>query len=174
MFAVSFISRFMETPKCTHWKARKRILRYIAETTNFCIQYTSNSNFKLIGYTHSDFADSIDDKKSTSRYVFNFGSGSVAWALKKQPIVTLSSVEEEYVAAIVAACQNVWMRINISELEHEQTEPTPIFYDTKSAIALSRNHVFYKRSKHIDTRYHFIRELINNNEISVEFCKSEN
>ena len=84
--------------------------------TNFGIQYTSNSNFKLIGYTGSDFAVSIDDKNNTSGYVFSFGSGSVAWASKKQPIVTLSFAEVEYVAAIAAACQTVWMRINISKL----------------------------------------------------------
>ena len=70
----------MEFPKHTHWKAGKRILRYITVTTNFGIQYTSNSNFKLIGYTDSDFAGSIDDRKSTSGYVLSFGSGSVAWA----------------------------------------------------------------------------------------------
>ena len=66
------------------------------------------------------------------------------------------------------------MRRTLSKLRHEQNEPTPILCDNNSAISLSRNHVFHKRSKHIDTRYHFIRELINNNEISVEFCKSEN
>ena len=66
------------------------------------------------------------------------------------------------------------MRRTLFELQHQQNEPTPIFCDNNSAIALSRNHVFHKRSKHIDTRYHFIRELINNNEISVEFCTSRN
>ena len=88
--------------------------------------------------------------------------------------MTLSSVEAEYVAAIAAACQIVWMRRTLFELQHEQNQPTPIFCDSNSAIALSRNHVFHKRSKHIDTRYHFIRELINNNEINVEFCTSRN
>ena len=107
MFAVSLISRFMETPKSTHWHAGKRILRYIAGTTNFGIQYTSNSNFKLIAYTDSDFAGSIDDRKRTSGYVFSFGSGSLSWASKKQPIVTLSSTEAEYVAAIAATCKTI-------------------------------------------------------------------
>ena len=88
--------------------------------------------------------------------------------------MTISSAEAEYVAAIAAACQTIWMRRTLSELQHEKNEPNPIFCDNNSAIALSRNHVFHKRSKHIDTRYHFIRELINNNEISMEFCRSEN
>ena len=78
MFALSLISIFMESPKNTHWKVGKRILRYIYGTTSFGIQYTSYSNFKLIGYTDNDFASSIDDRKITSGYVFSFGSGSVA------------------------------------------------------------------------------------------------
>ena len=106
--------------------------------------------------------------------MFSFGSGSVAWESKKQPIVTLSSAEVEYVAATVAACQTVWMRRTLSELQHEQNEPTHIFCDNKSAIALSRNHIFHKTNKHIDTRYHFIGELINNNEVNVEFFTSRN
>ena len=88
--------------------------------------------------------------------------------------MTLSSAEAEYVVATTAACQTIWMRRTLYELQHEQNEPTPIFCDNKLAISLSRNHVFHKRSKHIDTRYHFIKEPIKNNEISVEFCTSGN
>ena len=128
----------------------------------------------MIGYTDSDVAGSIDDRNNTSGYVFSFVLGSVAWASKKKPIVTLSSIEAEYVVATTAACQTVWMRRTLSELHHEQSEPTQNFSDNKSAIALSRNHVFHKRSMHIDTRYHFIREWINNNEINMKFCRSKN
>ena len=84
--------------------------------------------------------------------------------------MTLSFVEVEYVAATTPACQTMWMRITLFELQHEQDEPTQIFCDNKSAIALSRNHFFHKRSKHIDSRYHFIRELINSKEINMKFC----
>jgi len=130
-------------------------------------------NFELIGYNDSDFAGSIDDMKSTSGYVFSLRSGAVAWASKKQPIVTLSSTEAEYVAAETAACQTVWMRKVLEELLHEQNEATQIFCENMFAIALSKNHIFHKQSKHIDTRYHFIRELVNGEEISVQFCRSE-
>jgi len=113
-------------------------------------------NFELIGHTDSDFAGSIDDMKSTSGYVFNLGSRPVAWASKKQPNVTLTSTEAEYVAAAIAACQTVWMRKVLEELLHEQNEAKQIFCDNMFAIALSKNHIFHKQSKHIDTRYHFI------------------
>ena len=116
MFAVSLFSIFMESLKNTHWRFGKRILRYIVETTNFGIHYTSNSHFTLIGYTDSDFASFIDDRKCTSGYVFSIGLGSIALVSKKQPIATLSSVEAEYVAATTAACQTIWMRRTLSEL----------------------------------------------------------
>jgi hypothetical protein len=130
MFVVNLISRFMETTKSTHWQDGKMILRYVVGTTNYGVLYTSDSDFKLIGYNDSDFAGSIDDRKSTSGYVFSFGSRVVAWDSKKKPIVTLSSVEEEYVATKTTACQTMWMRRIVTELLHEQQEPTQIFYVT--------------------------------------------
>ena len=172
MYAVSLISRFMQTPKVSHWKAGKRILRYVSGTKNYGILYSSSNDFRLIGYTNSDSAGCIDERKSTSGYVFHFGLGVVSWASKKQPIVTLSSAEAEYVAATGAACQAIWMRRMLKELNYEQEEATKIYCDNNSAIALSKNLVFHKISKHIDTRYHFIKELIRNGEIYLEYCKS--
>ena len=111
----------------------------------------------MIGYTDNDFAGSIDDRKCTSGYVFSFGLRSVAWDSKKHPIVALSSAEAEYVTATTATCQTMWMRRTLYELLHEQDEPTQVFCDNKSVIALLRNHIFHKRSNHFDTRYHFIQ-----------------
>ena len=121
--------------------------------------YSTSENFKLIGYT--DNGGSIDDRTNTFGYTFHFGTGVVSWASKKQPIVTLSSAEAEYVAATGATCQAVWMRRMLKDLSQNQQESTTIFCDNYSAIALSKNHVFHKKTKHIDTRYHFIRELVN-------------
>ena len=98
----------MESPKDSHnWKAGKRILRYVSGTKDLGIMYSTLENFKLIGYTDSENEGNIDDKKSTSGYTFHFGTGVVSWASKKQPIVTLSSAESEYVAATSAACHFV-------------------------------------------------------------------
>ena len=97
----------------------------------------------------------------------------MAWASKKQPIMTISSVGAEYVASTSAACQAVWMRRVLKDLMQQQDQSTTIYCDSKSTIALSKNHVFHKRTKHIDTRYHFIRELVNNGEISLEHCRSK-
>eukprot|EP00253_Pinus_taeda_P024898 PITA_24898 len=147
MYAVSLISRFMERPKEARWQAAKRIL--------------------------SDWAGSVDDRKSTSGYVFHMGSGAISWASKKQSIVALSTAEAEYVAATAAACQAVWMRRMLRSLGQEQAKETVIFCDNSSAIALSKNSVFHKRTKHIDTRFHYIRELVNNGEIVLEHCRTQ-
>jgi hypothetical protein len=173
MYGVSLISRFMETPKESHWKERKRILRYVNGTKVFGIKYSTSEVFRLIGYIDNDCGGNIDDRKSTSKYTFHFGTSMVSWASRKHPIVTPSSTEAEYVAATSATCQAVWMRRMLKYLLQEQHEPTKIFYDNNSTILLSKNHVFHKKTKHIDTRYHFIRELVNDKEINLEFCRSK-
>ena len=142
MHAVSLISRFMERPKETHWQEAKRILRYVNGTKGFGILYSSSESFMLIGYTDSDRAGSVDDRKSTSGYVFHMGSGAISWASKKQPIVALSTAEAEYVAAIAAACQAVWLRRVLRDFCHEQEKGTTIYCDNSSAIALSKKFCF--------------------------------
>eukprot|EP00253_Pinus_taeda_P031401 PITA_31401 len=173
MHDVSLFSRFMERPKETHWQAAKRILRYVNGTKGFGILYSSFQSFMLTSYTESDWAGSFDDRKSTLGYVFHMGSGAISWASKKQPVVSLSTVEAEYVAATAATCQAVWLRRVLRDLCHEQENGTTIYCDNNSAIALSKNSVFHKRKKHIDTKFHFIRELVNNAEIVLQHYKTE-
>ena len=173
MFAISLISRFMERPKEAHWQAAKRILRYVKGTKRFGILYTTSKYSDLIGYTDSDWAGSIDDRRSTTSYVFHMGSGTISWASKKQPIVALSTAEAEYVAATAAACLAIWMRRMLRSLCQEQAKETMIFCDNSSAIALSKNVVFHKRTKHIDTKFHYIRELVNNGEIVLVHCRTQ-
>ena len=139
----------------------------------FGILYTVSEHSDLIGYTDSDWAGSVDNQKSTSGYVFHMGSGAISWASKKQPIVALSTAEEEYMAATAAACQAVWMRRMLRSLCQEQATTTIIFCDNSSAIALSKNSVFHKRTKHIDIKFHYIRELVNNGEIILQHCRTQ-
>ena len=134
--------------------------------------YSTSENFKLIGYTDSDNGGSTDDRKNTSGYTFHFGTCVVSWDSKKQCIVTLSSATTQYVSTTSVACQSVWMRIMLKDLSQNQQEPTTILCENSSTIALSKNRVFHKTTKNIDTRYHFIRELVNNKDICLEFRRS--
>ena len=118
-------------------------------------------------------SNSVDDRKSTSSYVFHMGSGAISWAFKKQSIVALSTAEAEYVAATATTCQEVWMRRMLRSLCQEHVKGTVIYCDNSLAIALSKNSVFHKRTKHIDAKYHYIRELVSNGEIVLQHCRTE-
>jgi hypothetical protein len=172
MYATSLVSRFMESPKDSHWKMAKQVLRYVAGTLNFGLWYTKSDSNQLSGYTDGDFAGNLDDRKSTSGHAFNLVMNLISWASKKQPIVLISSAEAEYVAATSASCQVVWLRRILKDMSLTENDPTPIFCDNTLAIVLSKNHVFHKKRKHIDTRFHFIRELVNNGDIVLQFCGS--
>ena len=173
LFGVGLVSRFMEEPTMTHLKTAKRILRYIKGTLDFGLFYSSSNNFRLVGYSDSDWAGDLDDRKSTTGFLFYLGDTAFTWISKKQPIVTLSTCEAEYVAAASCVCHAMWLRSLLKELNFAQEEATEIFVDNQSAIALAKNPVFHDRSKHIDTKYHFIRECMANMEVRMTHARSE-
>ena len=104
---------------------------------------------------------------------FYLGIGTFSWSSKKWQVVTLSSIEVEYMTVTSIACQAVWLHRMLSELKYEQKDPTKILCDNKFAIALTKNSMFHGRSKHISIKFHYIRELVKNQEIELEFCRSE-
>ncbi|XP_047952717.1 cineole synthase 1, chloroplastic-like [Salvia hispanica] len=115
---------------------------------------------------------SVDDRRSTSGFVFNLGSGAVTWSSKKQGVTALSTAEAEYVAATSSACQGLWLRRVLADFEQEQKQATGIFCDNRSTVAIAKNQVMHGRTKHIDIKFHFIRDLINEGVISLKFCSS--
>ena len=173
VYSVSLISRYMSRPTELHLQAAKRILRYLKGTFDYGIMYKRMSTNDLIAYTDSDYAGDLNDRKSTSGYVFLLSSGAVSWLSKKQPIVTLSTTEAEFVAAAGCASQVVWMRRVLDQLGHLQGRSTIVMCDNSSTIKLSKNPVMHGRSKHIDVRFHFLRELANDGVIELLHCGSE-
>ncbi|XP_038891618.1 secreted RxLR effector protein 161-like [Benincasa hispida] len=117
MFSVSLLSKFMASPKGSHWKAGKGVLRYILGTVDHEIHYKRNVDNVLVGYSDSDWGGNVDDFKSTSGYVFNISSGVVLWASKKQDVVALSTTEAEYISLSAASCQALWLRKLLHELK---------------------------------------------------------
>ncbi|GJW58649.1 retrovirus-related pol polyprotein from transposon TNT 1-94, partial [Tanacetum coccineum] len=170
-FSVGLLSRFMHKPSKHHLGAAKRVLRYLAGTKDFGIWFQRTKDFKLKGYT--DWAGSVEDRKSTSGSCFILGEAVVSWSSKKQATVALSSTEAEYVAANAAACQAVWMRRILSDMCSEQLGPTEIYCDNKSAVLLARNPVFHNRTKHIEIKHNYIRELLNDGEVALESCRTD-
>lgn len=170
--AVSIVSRFMSEPSKAHLTAAKRILRYVKGTKSYGILYKTEDDYKLTGYTDSDWAGSIDDRKSTSGYVFQLGTKAISWSSKKQATVALSSSEAKYIAATSASCEAVWLKRILGDLRQSTEDPTRIYCDNMSAIAMTKNPVFHSRTKHIEIRHHFIRELVEKQEIELQFCKT--
>eukprot|EP00257_Ricinus_communis_P015773 XP_015573748.1 uncharacterized protein LOC107261134 [Ricinus communis] len=173
MHAVSVISRYMECPTEMHLLTAKRILRYLQGTKEFGLFYKKGGKSALIGFTDSDYARDVEDWKSTSGFFFSLGSEVVSWSSKKQPIVTLSTTEAEFVAATSCAYQAIWLRNILKELRFKQEEATTIYCDNSSAIKLSKNHVLHGRSKHIDVKYHFLRDLTNDGVINLIYYRSK-
>jgi hypothetical protein len=160
----------MEAPSKAHWGAVKQILRYLKGTTGYGCKYERGTELEplLLGFSDSDFAGDIHDRKSTSGVVYFLGNNLVTWASQKQKIVALSSCEAEYVAAAAATCQGIWLSRLIGDLLGTKEAPVKLLLDNKSAIALSKNPVHHDRSKHIDTKFHFIRECIEEGKVEVD------
>ena len=124
-----------------------------------------------MGYTDSDWAGCSDDRRSTTGGCFYLGNNLVSWYSKKQNIVALSTAEAEYIVAASCYAQMLWMRQMLDDYGIHQ-ESFRIFCDNQSAIDLSKNPVHHGRSKHIDIRYHFIRDLIENNFCSLDYVST--
>ena len=157
--AVSILSRFMHNASELHLRAAKRIIRYVKGTSDFGVKFTWSKEFKLVGFSDSDWGGSIDDMRSTSGYYFTLGSSVFSWSSKKQETVAQSTVEAEFIAATAAVNQALWLRKILMDLNLEQKESTKIFVDNQAAIAISHNPVFHGKTKHFNIKLFFLREV---------------
>jgi len=171
--SVGVISQFMEEPIYSHWKTLKQVLWYIQGTVSLGFFYSKTENYKLTGYYNSDWCEDIDDHKSTSGYVFFMGNTTFSWLSKKEPIVTLSTCEAEYVAASWCACHAIRLRNLLSKMELKQPGATMIQVDNRSTMELAKNPVNRERSKHIDVRFHFIREQVKKGSVKLVHVTSQ-
>jgi len=172
-FAVSALSQFMAEPRERHWVAGKHILRYLRGTIAYGLKYTSIGGVMLHGYADSDWAGSPVDRKSTSGYCFSLGSAMISWSSRKQGTIAQSTAEAEYIAASNASREAVWLRKLISGLFGEKLESTIIHCDNQSCIKLTENPVFHDRSKHIDLKYHYIRDMVQRNVIKLKYIATD-
>ncbi|KAL7617031.1 hypothetical protein Lser_V15G00150 [Lactuca serriola] len=167
-YSVGIVSRFMERPTKQHQVAVKHILRYVKGTVDYGLSYTKGRKNCVIGYTNSDLARDVEDRKSTSGMAFYLDNNLVTWSSQKQKCVALSSCEAEFMAANNATCQGIWISRLLGVLTGRKLGPFELNVDNKSALDLMKNPVFHGRSKHIDTRYHFIRDHIERGNVIVK------
>lgn len=172
-FAVQHLAQFTSRPSPEHITAVKRIFRYLNGTRNLGLVYQSDGSNALVGHTDADWGMDLDTRRSTSGYVFTLAGGAISWSSKRQRSVALSSMEAEYMALAHATKEALWLRSLFADLGLITDGPIQLYADNESALAFAHDSQFHARSKHIDIRYHFVRERIISNEISVTHCASE-
>ena len=172
-FAVGILSRYMQSPREQHANALKQVLRYLKGTLGNGLVFKKRGTQKLVGFSDSSHNTDPDDGKSTTGHMFFFGGTPITWCSQKQQTVALSSCEAEFMAATEAAKQAIWLQDLLSEVTGKEQGRTKIYVDNKSPISLAKNPVFHRRSKHIQKRFHFIRECVEKEQIEVEFVRSE-
>ena len=161
----------MEQPSNSHWVAGKRVLRDLQATKSLKLFNPHHTEFNLIGESDADWSGDHNDRRSTTRYFFTLGlsGGAVRWQTKKQTTVALSSCEAEYQGLVSAIQEATFLQSILCELGYEQSQATIIGEDNQSCIKLATNPVTHKRSKHIDTKFHFIREKVENNTVDIVY-----
>ncbi len=154
-FAVSQVSRYSANPTDAHWTAVQKIFRYIKHTKDLRLAFKGGD---LLGYTDASYAQDAD-RRSVGGYVFKLGGAAISWSSKRQATVSLSTCESEYIAQSEAAKEAIWLQRLLKELGYH-FYPVTLNADNRGAIALASNPTSYTRSKHIDVRYHFVREKV--------------
>ncbi|XP_033138570.1 uncharacterized protein LOC103844422 isoform X1 [Brassica rapa] len=169
-YCVGVLSRYMQDPKESHGAAMKQCLRYLRGTTSYGLAFENEKTrtTRLVGYSDSSHNVDQDDGKSTTGHVFYLGDSPITWCSSKQETVALSSCEAEFMAGTEAARQAIWLQDLLGQISENLCKKTVIRIDNQSAIALTRNPVFHGQSKHIHTRYHFIRECVEKGLLEVE------
>ncbi|GKD16106.1 hypothetical protein Tco_1205264 [Tanacetum coccineum] len=171
-FSSCLYARYQANHKKSHLIAINRIFRYLNGTPSLGLWYLKCLGFDLKGYFNSDYAGCNMDRKSTLGACQLLGGKLVCWSAKKQKSIAMSSAEAEYVAAAGCCATILWMKSQLSDYDILY-EMVPIFCDNTSAIAILNNPVLYSRIKHIDIRYHFIRDHILKGDIELHFIPTQ-
>ncbi|GJX72045.1 hypothetical protein Tco_0309216 [Tanacetum coccineum] len=160
VFAVCMCARYQASPTKKHLEALKRVFRYLIGTINWGLWYPKDTAMALTAYADADHAGCQDTRRSTSGSAQFLGDKLVSWSSKKQKSTAISTTEAEYIAMSGCCAQILWMRLQLSDYDFAFNK-IPLYYDNRSAIALCCNNVQHSRSKHIDIRHYFIREIDN-------------
>jgi len=168
-YAISVISRFMANSGQVHWQALKWVLRYLNETLKGGLKYTRSQPGRdaLEGYVDVDYAGNVDTRNSLSGFVFTLFDTAVTWKANQKSVVALSTTQAEYIALVEGVKEALWLKGMIEEMGISQG-CMKIHCDSQSVIHLANHQVYHERTKHIDIRLHFDRDMIETKEIMLE------
>ncbi|CAM8938725.1 unnamed protein product [Rhodiola kirilowii] len=157
----------MSNPGENHWLGMKYLLRYLSSTANLGLVYADfDSKHDIVGYVDSDYASNKDNRKSTTSFFFTWARNCISWKSQLQSIVALSSTKAEYIAATEAVKEVIWLKGMIKEIQGVSRVPI-LHMDSQSALHLCKDQVYHERTKHIDVRFHFIRDTVESKEVEI-------
>lgn len=171
-FAVNNLSRFNKNHSEAHWRAVKRIFRYLRGTSNLKLSFNANSEMNMTIYSDADWGSDNDSRRSCSGYVVIMAGAAISWQSKRQPIVALSSTEAEYIALSAAVKEALWLKQLAIEIDPLHDKTIDVLCDNLSAIELGSKEAYRPRSKHIDLRYHHIRDNVENRQIALSYVNT--
>ena len=169
------VNQYQSNPGLKHWQAVRHILKYLKRTRDYMLVYHSKDLIP-ISYTNLDFQSDLDFRKSTSSCLFTLGGGAISWRSVKQSCIADSSMKVEYVAACEAAKEAVWLKKFFFDLGDVRTEQVPItlFCDNNGVVAQSKDPRNHKKGKHIERKYHIIRNIVARGDVVVAKIDSLN
>ncbi|GJS64544.1 hypothetical protein Tco_0679108 [Tanacetum coccineum] len=173
-YICGMLGRFQSNPGLHHWKAAKKVLRYLQGTKEYKLTYTRSDNLEVIGYSDSDFAKCKDTSRSTSGYIFMLSGGPISWKSQKQVLTTTSTMMAEYVSVYNATCHAMLLRNLITGLKiiNSISRPLKIYCDNSAAVSFSNSNSSTGAGLYLDTKYLFVRERVEEQRISIEHIRT--
>lgn len=173
-WAVSRLSQYMQNPTDQHIEAAKHVFWYLHHTTSAKIQYNGAGLLGLIGYSDADWGENKNNRRSTTGYVFLMADGPVTWTSRMQKTVARSSTESEYMSLFEACSEIAWLTSLQFEIGYKPSGPIPLVSDNQGGIFLAVNPAHDRRLKHVDIRYHFIREYVESKCVNIVYISTDN
>ena len=157
-----------------HWKAAKKVIRYLRGTKDYMLTFKRSDNLEVIGYTNSDFAGCVDSRKSTFGYVYLLAGAAISWKSAKQTIIAASTIEAEFVACFEATVHGLWLRNFISGLAIVDTieKPLKIYCDNSAAVFFSKNDKYSNGAKHMELKYFAVKEEVQKQRVFILILSS--
>ena len=168
-FAVGMLGRYQSNPGLDHWKAAKKVLRYLQGMKDHVLTYKRSDHLEVIGCTNSNFAGCVDTRKSTFGYVYLLAGGAISWESAKQTVIVESTMEAEF-ACFEATVQANWLRNFVSGLGIVDiiAKPLRIFCDNSATVFFFKNDKYSKGAKHMELKYFVVKEEIHKHRVSKE------
>ena len=172
-YAIGRLSRYTNNPGYMHWKAIYRVLRYLKGTMDYGIVYSGYPSV-LEGYTDASWITERGDHSSTSGWIFTLGGGSISWGSKKQTLIIDSTMTAEFVALVSGSKEAEWLRNLLLEIPiwPKPMSPVSLHCDSQATLSRAYNQVYNGKSRHIRIRHSYVRQLITDGVITIDYVKT--